>query len=283
MITVQEFFDTETFTLTYCVWNNDTLDAVVIDSVLDYDVLASKITTSSVEKLVRFISDKKLKLHYVLETHAHADHLSGAQEIKKHIPTCKIGIGEHIKKVQSTFAKIFNLNIESDGRQFDELFKNGQVVNAGSLSFKVLSTPGHTPACVSYLIEDALFTGDALFMPDSGVGRCDFPEGSAETLFDSVTSQLFTLEEKIRVYTGHDYQPNNRPLLFQSTIGEEKKNNIHLKATTTKNEFVKFRTERDKTLKAPRLLFPSLQVNIDAGRLPLPENNAVRYLKIPLL
>ncbi len=284
MIQIKEFFDKATFTLTYVVWDPATSDAVVIDPVLDYDPGSSTVKEESVSAVASFLDRESLKVHFILETHAHADHLSGSQPLKKRYPQAKLAIGARITAVQKIFKPIFDLpdSFPTDGRQFDRLLKEGEGFDAGSIVIGVRYTPGHTPACCSYLIGDAVFTGDALFMPDYGVGRCDFPAGSSETLYESVTKQLFSLPESTRVFTAHDYLPNGRPLRFESTIGEEKRSNIHINAETSKEAFVKFRTERDKTLVAPRLLLPSVQVNIDAGNLPPAHVNGRRYLSIPI-
>jgi len=281
---IQEFFDKATSTLTYLVWDPATKDAVAIDPVLDYDPAASTVAEDSVGKVIAFLEREKLLLHYILETHAHADHVSGAQSLKARFSQAKVAIGARIAEVQKTFREVFDLpaSFRADGSQFDELFTDEQVVRAGSLAWKVLYTPGHTAACSSYVFDDAVFTGDALFMPDGGVGRCDFPGGCSKTLYHSVTQRLYTLAETTRTFTGHDYQPNGRELRFQSTIGEHKKYNLHLKADTTEAAFVKFRTERDKTLSAPKLLLPSVQLNINAGQLPPPHENGRRYLYIPI-
>ena len=280
---VKEFFDKATWTLTYVVFDSETRDAVVLDPVWDYDPASSRMSTSSAEAVLEFIKKQDLKVHMILETHAHADHVSGSQVLKKHLPNVKVGIGANITKVQEVFKGVFNLHADFkvDGSQFDLLLQEGKTYHAGSIKFEVLYTPGHTPACASFLFGDAVFTGDALFMPDYGTGRCDFPAGSAADLYDSV-QKLYKLPDATKVYTGHDYQPGGRPLKFLSTIGEEKVANIQLKAGTSKEEFVKFRNGRDKTLAAPRLLLPSVQVNVDAGHLPQPENNGSRYLKIPV-
>ncbi len=284
MIQIKEFFDKATFTLTYVVWDPSTRDAVVIDPVWDYDPAASMVTNDSVDALDAFLQSHELKLHFILETHAHADHLSGAQPLKKKYPQAKVAIGARITEVQKVFKEFFDLipSFKTDGSQFDRLFSDGEHFSAGSLHFETLYTPGHTPACSTYKIEDALFTGDALFMPDYGVGRCDFPAGSAEALYHSITTRLYGLPDATRVFTGHDYQPNGRGLRFESTIGEEKRSNIQIKPETTKEAFIKFRTERDKTLKAPSLLLPSVQVNIDGGHLPTPRANGRSYLAIPI-
>ncbi len=284
MANIKEFFDPRTWTLTYVVWDPSTRDAVVIDPVLDYDQAASKVWEESANEVIEYIRGNELKLHYILETHAHADHLSGSQVLKRIFPQAKVAIGERIKEVQSVFKGVFNLpdQFPTDGSQFDELFKDGQKFKAGSLTIEVLFTPGHTPACSSYIIGNAVFTGDALFMPDYGTGRCDFPAGSAETLYASVHDRLYSLPDTMKVYVGHDYLPNGRALEFSSTIGEEKKKNVHLRADTSREEFVNFRKARDKTLAAPKLLLPSVQINIAAGHLPNPEDNGQRYIKIPI-
>lgn len=284
MIKVQEFFDSATNTLTYLVWDPATRDAVVIDPLLDYEPSASVVSEESVGKVTGFLEKERLTPHYILETHAHADHLSGSQPLKLRYPKAILAIGKRITEVQKTFSKVFDLGaaFPTDGRQFDRLLSDGEKFRAGSLEIEVIFTPGHTPACASYLIGDAVFTGDALFMPDYGVGRCDFPDGSASTLYDSITERLYGLPDATRVFTCHDYLPNGRALRFESTIGEEKRANVHVNSETTKEKFVEMRTKRDKTLSTPRLLLPSVHINIDAGRLPPPRANGKRYLSIPL-
>jgi glyoxylase-like metal-dependent hydrolase (beta-lactamase superfamily II) len=282
---VKHFFDPATYTLTYVVYDRVTKDAVVIDPVLDYDAASATTSTLSLEALLAFLNEQQLKVHFVLETHAHADHLSGAHElVTHHLPHAKIGIGERITIVQETFKQVFNFpnSFRTDGSQFHRLFKENEEVNAGSLVFKVLFTPGHTPACSSYLFADTVFTGDALFMPDYGTGRCDFPKGDAHSLYHSVTKRLYELPDSTRVFVGHDYQPGGRKMEFQTTIGESKRTNIQLKSGTSENEFVAFRNTRDATLMAPKLIFPSVQVNIAAGELPEPEENGRIYLKLPI-
>lgn len=281
---VKEFFDKNTWTLTYVVWDEKTHDAIVIDPVMDYDPAASKTSEESARAVIDFVRSRQLNLHFILETHAHADHLSGSQIIKKEFPYAKIAIGEKITKVQEIFKDVFGLpeDFKTDGSQFDRLLKDGEEITAGSIKIKTLFTPGHTPACASYYIDDSVFVGDALFMPDYGTGRCDFPAGSAVDLYHSVHGRLYELPENTKVFTGHDYLPNGRALKFIATIAEEKMENIQLKAKTSLEEFVRFRNERDKTLAAPKLLLPSVQVNIDAGHLPEPEQNGKRYLRIPI-
>lgn len=283
MSLVKAFFDSTTWTLTYVVHDPATRDAVVIDPVWDYDPAASKMSTGSVERVLEYVRAENLTVRAILETHAHADHVSGSQVLKRALPQAVVAIGANIQAVQKVFKDVFHLDpaFPTDGRQFDVLLEEGRPFFAGSLRVDVLFTPGHTPACASYLIDDAVFTGDALFMPDYGTGRCDFPAGSAEDLYDSV-QKLYRLPDETKVYTGHDYQPGGRDLRYVSTIGEERRANIQLREGTTKEEFVAFRNARDKTLAAPRLLLPSVQVNIDAGHLPAPEDNGTRYLKIPI-
>lgn len=282
-MTIETLYDPATFTLTYVVYDPKSRDAVVIDPVLDYDPLASSTSTASVERLDAFLKAQALRVHYVLETHAHADHLSGSQWIKRRYDA-KIGIGARITEVQSTFKDVFDLGaaFAVDGSQFDHLFHDGEKFRAGTLEIEVLATPGHTPACVSYKIGDAVFTGDALFIEDYGTGRCDFPKGSADELYTSVHDRLYALPEATRVFVGHDYQPNGRELRAETTIGKSKEANVQLRATTTRGEFVAMRNARDATLAAPRLLYPSVQINVNAGRLPRPRETGHRYLSIPL-
>jgi glyoxylase-like metal-dependent hydrolase (beta-lactamase superfamily II) len=281
-IHIQPFYDARTFTLTYVVFDPRTRDAIVIDPVLDYEPANGTTWTESVDEVIAYIEREQLRLHYVLETHAHADHLSGSQ-LLRHRFDSKIAIGARITEVQATFKPLFDLpsSVPTDGSQFDRLLADGERVQAGSLEIEVIATPGHTPACVSYRIEDAVFTGDALFTEDYGTGRCDFPRGSADTLYDSI-QRLYALPDATRVFVGHDYQPGGREVRWQTTIAASKAQNIQLSATTPKPAFVAMRQARDQTLAAPRLLFPSVQVNIDAGRLPPPHANGARYLVTPL-
>ena len=280
---VQHFFDKETYTFSYIIFDKESKDALIIDSVLNYDYAASKISYETVDELEGFVKKNNLELHAILETHAHADHLTGSVELKRRFPAAKVGIGKNITLVQEVFKGVFNLDeLATDGSQFDLLIEEDKEYHFGSLTLKAIFTPGHTPACASYLIGEHLFTGDSLFMPDFGTGRCDFPKGDAKELFHSIHEKLYALPDETTFYTGHDYMPNGRELRFMATIGESKKENIHVKTETKVEEFVEFRTTRDKTLNAPKLLLPSIQVNIDAGKLPDPENNNIAYLKIPL-
>ncbi|MEH0862490.1 MBL fold metallo-hydrolase [Halobacteriovorax sp. DPLXC-1] len=279
---IETFFDELTYTLTYVVYDKETKDAVIIDPVLDYDQASSSISFESVEKVTNFIKDAGLKLHYVLETHAHADHLTGALKLKDFFPNVKVAINENIKIVQDVFGKHFNMLEELKLEDFDKFLHEDKPIHAGSIEISTIFTPGHTPACSSFVIGNNVFTGDALFMPDYGTGRCDFPGGDANALYDSVKNKLYALPDDTNVYTGHDYQPGGRELKYKSTIGENKKSNIHLKEDTTREEYVNFRTSRDKTLSAPKLLLPSIQVNIRGGHMPRPQANGVRYLKMPL-
>ncbi|MFO1318469.1 MAG: MBL fold metallo-hydrolase [Burkholderiales bacterium] len=281
---VKAFFDPETWTLSYVASDPESRDAVVIDAVLDYDPAPSRIRQDSIERVAAFLRENDLRPRLILDTHAHADHFSGSRVLKERFPDARIGIGEHIRDVQRTFRTIFNLGqaFDTEGGQFDALLVDGEVVAAGTLPVRVIATPGHTPACVCYLIGDALFSGDTLFMPDYGVGRCDFPAGSAEHLYDSIVERLYTLPDRTRVFVGHDYQPGGRDLMWETTIGQEKLHNVQLKAGTPRDVFVRLRQARDRTLGAPRLLFPSVQFNINGGQMPAAEPNGMSYLKIPL-
>jgi len=281
--TIEPFYDPNTSTMTYVVFDPDSRDAVVIDPVLDYDPAASALSYESVNRVTEFLRSRELTLHYVLETHAHADHLSGSQILRGRFPACKIAIGKDIAKVQKTFKTIFDLpaSFATNGSQFDELFREGDVGRAGSLEFRVIATPGHTPACITYQFGDALFVGDTIFMPDMGTGRCDFPAGSAEDLYASIR-KLYELPDHTRMFVGHDYQPGGRDLAFETTVGEQKRSNVQLPGNRTRDEFVRFREQRDATLAAPRLLLQSVQVNVDAGSLPETKATGLRYLKIPI-
>jgi glyoxylase-like metal-dependent hydrolase (beta-lactamase superfamily II) len=280
---IEPFYDPATYTLTYVAYDPRSRDAVVIDPVLDFDPTSSTTPTRSVEAVSAFLNKAALRLHYVLETHAHADHLSGSQYLKRRFGAA-VGIGARICDVQKLFKDVFDLPLafDVDGRQFDRLFGDGETLHAGALAIEVIATPGHTPACMTYKIGDAIFTGDALFIEDYGTGRCDFPGGSADALYTSVHERLYALPDATQVFVGHDYQPNGRELRYETTIGKSKEENIQLRASTTREGFLKERTARDATLAPPRLLYPSVQINIDAGRLPAPHVNGRRYLTIPL-
>lgn len=278
---IQEFYDTATFTLTYIVWDDVTHDAVVIDPVLDFDPLTVRTSTTSVDRVLAFLDDHQLTLRAVLETHAHADHLTGAAVLRERTGA-PVAIGGAITKVQAFFRQLFHRDdTPLDGRPFDHLLQDGEVWHAGALAIEALATPGHTPACMSYRIGDAVFTGDALFMPDQGTGRCDFPNGSADQLYGSI-SKLYALPDTTRVFVGHDYQPGGRAMAFQTTIGASKAHNVQMHAGTARDGFIASRTARDATLAPPKLIFQSLQVNMMAGELPPPDDNGVRYLRLPM-
>lgn len=276
---VRELFDEVTFTLTYVVWDAATRDAVIIDSVLDYDPVTSRVTTRSAERVFEAVDRDQLQVRMILETHAHADHLSGAQVLKRRFDA-PIAISERIAKVQDTFRSTFALD-ELGG--FDRLLQDGEELAVGSLKIHVLPTPGHTPACVSYRIDGAVFVGDALFVEDYGTGRTDFPGGSARDLYHSVHDVLYQLPDDTRVFVGHDYQPNGRAMRCETTIGLSKRSNVQLREETTEQAFVEFRAKRDAALAPPKLLSPSLQVNINAGRLPARGYFAVPFTAPPEL
>lgn len=281
---IESFFDERTSTLTYVVFDPESGDAVVVDPVLDYSPIGSQVWTESVDQVISFVRDKNLTLRMILETHAHADHLSGSQRLKASFPEAKLAIGERITEVQKLFKKNLDLpeSLPTDGRQFDRLLKDGERVDAGSLSFDVMFTPGHTPACATYKFDDSIFTGDLLFMPDQGTGRCDFPAGSADDMYASITEKIYTLPSETRVFVGHDYQPGGRPVAYESTVGEEKEKNVQLPAGVSREEFVQRREARDAKLSAPKIIYQSIQVNVDAGRLPPPHANGMRYFNLPI-
>jgi len=279
---IKEFFDEETFTLTYLVFDENTKDSIIIDPVLNYEPYSSTLSTESLNELLDFIQSNKLNPLYSIETHAHADHITSAQWLKSHFPNIKTAIHENIKMVQEIFNDVFNLKV-NENKPFDTLLTDGQVLSVGSLNIKVIHTPGHTPACASLLVNnEALFTGDSLFMPDFGTGRCDFPKGDARQLFKSIKDKIYSLPDKVDIYVGHDYQPNGRDLKFKTTVKESKMLNVHLNENTKEQDFIEFRTSRDKILKAPKLLLPSIQININNGELPKTEANGVSYIKIPI-
>ncbi len=269
MISVHSLFDKATSTLTYVVWDPATRDALIIDPVLDFNPATQMVSRESLNQLRHFISTMDLRVHWVIETHAHADHLTSARELKQLGLAQSFGVSEKMNEVFATFAKVFSwpksVNLAKMG--IDRFFRDGEEFTAGSIRVRALATPGHTSACTTFVIEDKLFTGDALFMPDSGVGRCDFPGGSAATLYDSVWGKIYAFPDEYKIYVGHDYQPGGRPLRFRSTVGEQKLLNIHLRESTSKADFVRFRESRDKTLSAPRLLNPSLDWNLGAHQI----------------
>jgi len=280
---VDSFFDEATNTVTYIVSDPQTNKCAIIDSVLDYDASAGRTKTDSADQLIEFVKERDLSVQWILETHAHADHFSAAPYFQKSVGGV-IAIGEHIPDVQRVFGGLFNENdaFKTDGSQFGRLFKDRETFKIGELEAEIIFVPGHTPACVAYHIGDAAFVGDTLFMPDYGSARCDFPGGDAGTLYDSV-QKLFTLPDETRVFLCHDYKaPGRDDFQWETTIGRQKRHNIHLHEGITRDEFIEMRTTRDKTLGMPKLILPSIQVNMRAGELPEPEGNGVRYLKIPL-
>lgn len=279
---VHGLFDEATWTVTYVVHNGPGTPAALIDSVLDYDPRSGRTRTASADRVIDYVQANDLKVEWILETHAHADHLSAAPYLKKKLGG-RIGIGGRITQVQQVFKGIFNLEPEFrlDGSQFDHLFADGERFAIGDLQAEVLAVPGHTPACAAYHVGDAVFVGDTLFMPDVGTARCDFPGGDAKTLYAS-TRKLLSLPDPTRLFMCHDYPPTDRPVAFESTVAEQRANNIHVHDGVTEAQFVAMRTARDATLDMPTLILPAVQVNIRAGELPPPEANGVRYLKIPV-
>ena len=281
--TIKAFFDEYTNTVSYVVSDPKSLSCAIIDSVLGYDIYSAYTSNESIEKIVKYIHNNNLKTQWILETHAHADHLSGASVLKSKVGG-EIAMGCNLPLVQKAFGKIYNENSEfnRNGSQFDRLFDDGDKFQIGTLNVTVMSVPGHTPACVAYHISDALFIGDTLFMPDYGSARCDFPGGDAGTLYESV-QRIYQLPGKTRLFLCHDYKTKNRNYYkWETTVDEQKEKNIHLNSNVDKQTFIEMRTKRDKTLKTPKLLLPSIQVNMRAGRLPKAEDNGKHYLKIPI-
>ncbi len=279
--TVKAFFDPQTWTYTYVVYESKGSACIVIDSVLNYDPKSGRTKTESADEVIAFIKENRLQLDWILETHAHADHLTAAPYIQEKLGG-KIAIGDHITTVQSVFKGVFNLDdIAVDGSQFDVLIKEGESIAFGNLSFKALFVPGHTPACMAYEIGDSIFVGDTLFMPDVGTARCDFPGGSASNLYRSIQS-ILKYPPSTKLYMCHDYPPNGRAPEYQSTVADQKKSNIHVHDGVTEEQFVAMRNKRDAGLEMPVLILPSIQVNIRAGHMPKPEGNGTAYLKIPL-
>ena len=279
---IQPFFDVVTGTITYIVFDVPGGHAAIIDPVLDYDPKSGRTHTALADQVISFITQQKLAVDWILETHAHADHLSAAHYLKSKLGG-RIAIGEHIKVVQNVFKGMFNLaaDFAVDGSQFDHLFTDNEEFNVGQLTARALFVPGHTPADIAYQFDDAIFVGDTLFMPDVGSARCDFPGGNAEMLYQSV-QRLFAFPDNTRLFMCHDYPPADRAPAWQTTIGSQRKNNIHLHNGVTQESFVQIRQARDATLDMPVLILPSVQVNIRAGEMPAAESNGVSYLKIPL-
>ena len=279
---VRSFFHEESNTICHIVRGPDGNSCAIIDAVLDFNEAAGRTTTEFADRVAGFVREHGLQVDWILETHAHADHLSAAPYLKEQLGG-RIGIGEHITDVQKLFKDLFNVEktFNTDGSQFDHLFKEGERFQVGALEGHVLYTPGHTPACITYVIGNAAFVGDTLFMPDGGTARADFPGGDAATLYRSI-EKILALPPETRIFVCHDYGPGGREIAWQTTVAEERAKNIHVREGVGEAEFVKMRTERDKTLKVPKLLIASIQVNMRAGELPPPEDNGVSYIKIPL-
>jgi len=280
---VKAFFDEATNTFSYVAWDPATRAAAVIDSVLDYDAASGRIGHRSADAMIDVVREHGLTVEWVIDTHVHADHLSAASYVKSRVGG-KLAIGEHIRVVQETFGEIFHAgeDFHRDGSQFDHLFTDGERYRLGSIDAVALHTPGHTPACMAYVIGDAVFVGDTLFMPDYGTARCDFPGGDARTLFRSIR-RIFELPEETRVFLCHDYKTEGRDgFVHETTVGAERHANVHVREGTDEDAFVRMRNARDATLAMPRLLLPSVQVNMRAGQKPPAESNGISYIKIPL-
>jgi glyoxylase-like metal-dependent hydrolase (beta-lactamase superfamily II) len=279
---IRAFFDEPTNTVSYLVSDPSTRQAAVIDPVLDYDNKSGKADVRSADAILKYASDAGLTIGWVLETHAHADHLSGAPYIKAKTGA-KVAIGEHIRDVQRIFRPVFNAtDVSGDGSEFDRLLSDGETMKIGNLEVEAIYTPGHTPACLSYKIGDAVFVGDTLFMPDYGTARADFPGGDARTLYRSI-QRLLSLPPQTRLFMCHDYKaPGRDAYAWETTVGEERARNVHVGSGVSEDAFVAMREKRDATLAAPLLLLPSIQVNIRAGKFPPAESNGVHYLKIPV-
>ncbi len=279
---VKAFFDPATWTVSYVVFDAPGGHCALVDSVLDYDPTSGRTRPDSADQLIAFVREQNLMVDWILETHAHADHLSAAPYLRKHLGG-KIAIGGKITQVQNVFKGIFHLEPEfaTNGSQFDHLFEDGDTFAIGTLQAQALSVPGHTPACMAYQVGDAVFVGDTLFMPDVGTARCDFPGGNAHTLYQSVR-KLLSLPPETRLFMCHDYPPEGREAQWECTVADQRARNIHVHDGVSEAEFVAMRTKRDAGLAMPVLILPSVQVNIRAGELPPPEANGVSYLKIPL-
>ncbi|RRV00086.1 MBL fold metallo-hydrolase [Stutzerimonas kunmingensis] len=280
---IEPFFDPATFTYSYVVSDPQTRQCAVIDSVLDYDPASGRTSHATAQRLVDYVREQDLKVQWLLETHVHADHLSAAPYLRQQLGG-QLAIGDRITVVQDTFGKLFNAGtgFATDGRQFDHLFHDGDTFQVGNIQARAIHTPGHTPACMTYVIGDAAFVGDTLFMPDYGTARCDFPGGDARTLYQSI-QKLFALPGDTRVFMCHDYKaPGREEFLHETTIAAEREHNVHVHAGISEDQFVSMRTARDATLGMPTLILPSVQINMRGGELPEPESNGTRYLKIPL-
>ncbi|HEY0503908.1 MAG TPA: MBL fold metallo-hydrolase [Lysobacter sp.] len=281
---IQPFFHADSNTWTYLVRDPSGVAAAIIDPVLDFDAKAARTSTTSAQKVVDAARNRGLDVQWILETHAHADHLSAAQWLKSQWPNARVAIGAGIVEVQKSFAPVFNLDdsFRADGSQFDRLFADADTFRIGAIDARVIAVPGHTSDSCAYLVGDALFTGDSLFMPDGGTARCDFPGGDARTLFRSIR-RLFDLPpDDTRVFVCHDYGPGGREVACETTIGAQRRDNIHVREGIPENDYVAQRTARDATLAMPALILPAVQTNIRAGALPPPDTNGVRYLRIPI-
>lgn len=279
---VQAFFDAQTNTISYVVRDPPSSACAIIDPVMDLDYAAGRIAFTSADTIIEYIRRNALCVEWLIETHAHADHLSAAPYIQEKLGG-KIAIGEHIRDVQDVFGKVFNegTDFRRDGSQFDRLFKDGDTYKIGSMPAFALHTPGHTPACMTHVIGDAAFVGDTLFMPDGGTARADFPGGDAGQLYRSI-KQILSFPDQMRLFMCHDYGPNGRDVRWETTVGDERESNIHVRDGVTEEEFVAMRTARDKTLGMPKLIIPSIQVNMRAGRLPDAEAGGKTFLKVPV-
>ena len=280
---ITAFFDQASNTISYVVRDPNGSACAIIDSVLDFDFASGRTDRQSADKLIKFVEENKLEVQWLLESHVHADHLSAAPYIQEKVGG-RIGIGSRITDVQETFGKIFNEGTEfqRDGSQFDKLFVEGDTFHIGQMRGDVLHTPGHTPACLTYIIVDAAFVGDTLFMPDFGTARCDFPGGSSEKLFSSI-QKILTLPDATRIFVGHDYKaPGREEYAWETTVGEQKAKNVHIGNGKSKEDFVKLRDDRDVTLGMPRLIVPSLQVNMRAGNMPEPDSEGDVFIKVPI-
>lgn len=275
-------FDPNTWTVTYVVHTGFGTECAIVDSVLDFDPRSGRISHTSADRIVAYVTAHGLRVKWILETHAHADHLSAAAYLTARLGGTT-GIGEHITHVQKLFKAVFNLEngFKADGSQFGHLFKDGEALTLGNLEGEVLFVPGHTPACVAYRLGDAVFVGDTLFMPDVGTARCDFPGGDAHAMYAS-SQRLLSLPAQTRLFTCHDYTPIDRQVAFETTVAEQRMKNVHVRSSMGEEVFVRMRTRRDATLGMPSLMLPAVQVNIRAGQLPPPEDNGVSYLKVPL-